>query len=786
MDAPVTGQPSQTTDYGECQDFFQYSSDLMCVANLEFRLLSVNPAFERTLGYTRAELCSRPYLDFVHPDDRQRTTEDRDVAFGPDGTLNFENRYIAKNGEVIWLSWSARPSKRQKGLTFAIARNITEQKRAEQALREGEERLRLITDNVPAIVAYVEADSLRYRFVNRFYATMLGLPPEKVIGQTIDTVMPPESFARALPFINRTRAGEEVSYDNLVPFQGIRHWFNVRYTPEFDVQGKVRNIIVMAVEITERKNAEEELDRRNSVLSALLENLPMGVFMVEAPSGKPIFANRTAMNLLGRGILPDTSERNLAEVYKAFRLPDKQPYPPQEMPVIIGMQGKSSHVDDMVVIRPDGRETTLEIFGSPVTDSHGNIWASLVSFWDITDRHRAATEKEQLEAQNRRLQKAESLGRMAGAIAHHFNNQLQAIFGNLDFALTELPPGAHDLTRFLNNALLASKRASQVSTLMLTYLGQGSSVRHLLDLAEICQQSLPFLTATMPKHVVIETDLPAPGPAINAAPDEIQQVFANLVTNAWEACSQSQSAIRISVSTIAADKISSGSRFPVDGAVSFPSYACLEVSDPGSGIAPEDLETIFDPFFTRKFTGRGMGLPVVLGIIRSHEGFITVTSAPDHGSTFRVHFPLAEGIPAPPPTAPFVATEIPATAQRTILVIDDEESVRNLTSTMLRKLGFKTFSAKDGVEGVELFLQHRQAISCVLCDLSMPRMNGWETLSALRRLVPDLPVILVSGYSEAQVMNGTHADQPQGFLSKPFSREKLGEIIIRVLGGKSR
>jgi len=205
----------------------------------------------------------------------------------------------------------------------------------------------------------------------------------------------------------------------------------------------------------------------------------------------------------------------------------------------------------------------------------------------------------------------------------------------------------------------------------------------------------------------------------------------------------------------------------------------MEVVDAGSGIADEDIERLFDPFFSSKFTGRGLGLSVVLGIAQSHGGAVTVETAPGRGSTFRVFLPLsAERVIRQPDQA---AQSLEIDGGGTVLLVDDEPMVRKVGEGALTRLGFAVLLAKDGVEAVEVFRQHRDEVRCVLCDLTMPRMNGWETLTALRKLAPGLPVILASGYDRAYVMAGDHPELPQAFLSKPYQLQGLRDAIGRAL-----
>ena len=259
---------------------------------------------------------------------------------------------------------------------------------------------------------------------------------------------------------------------------------------------------------------------------------------------------------------------------------------------------------------------------------------------EISERKRAESEKAELQAQNYLLQKSESLHRMAGAIAHHFNNHLQVVIGNIEMAIDDLPPGVIPL-KSLNSAMEAARRAADVSGLMLTYLGQTTGRHEPTNLSEVCRQSLILLHAAIPENVILQEESPSSGPFIHANAGQIQLVLTNLVTNAWESIGDCQGTISVTVKTVTSSEIRASNRFPVDWQAQNIPYACLEVSDTGCGIPFPDIGKIFDPFFTSKFTGRGMGLSVAKGIIGAHSGGVTVESRSGSGSVFRVFLPLS-------------------------------------------------------------------------------------------------------------------------------------------------
>jgi two-component system, cell cycle sensor histidine kinase and response regulator CckA len=323
---------------------------------------------------------------------------------------------------------------------------------------------------------------------------------------------------------------------------------------------------------------------------------------------------------------------------------------------------------------------------------------------------------------------------------------------------------------------------SEISSLMLTYLGQTPGEREPLNLSEACNRALSMIRTSMPKEVDLKADLPCAGPTINANAHQIQQVLTNQATYAWEALGEGGGAIHLAVKTFPPADIPATHRFPVDWQPQDNLYACLEVTDAGCGISEKDIEKIFDPFFTAKFTGRGLGLPVVLGIIRAHSGAVTVEREAGRGTVFRVFWPVsAEEVPRQPEQAA-KASEIEGGG--TVLLVEDEQMVREMAKAMLMHLGFAVLEAKDGIEAVEVFRQHKDTIRCVLSDLNMPRMDGWETLAALRQLAPGIPVVLASGYDQAQVMAGDHSEWGQAFLGKPFRSKGLSDAIRQALENK--
>ncbi len=302
------------------------------------------------------------------------------------------------------------------------------------------------------------------------------------------------------------------------------------------------------------------------------------------------------------------------------------------------MQGAQ---DEFTLEYPCHSPSEKRWFIGRVTRFHeGDALRLVIAHENITERKLLEEETAKVEEQDRQLEKAESLGRMSGAVAHHFNNQLQAVTGYLEMVIADLPKSDSSAIK-LTRALQAARKASDLSTLLLAYLGHIPVKSEMLDVSELCRMSLPVLRAGMTECVTLEIDLPSPGPLIMADPKQIKLLLSNLITNAAEAIDGNPGTIRLNVRTVSGKDIPASNRFPVDWRLQEHSYACIEITDSGCGIGEDDMGRIFNPFFSTKFIGRGLGLPVVLGIVRAHAAVVTVKSRTGGRSVFSVFFPIS-------------------------------------------------------------------------------------------------------------------------------------------------
>jgi nitrogen-specific signal transduction histidine kinase/CheY-like chemotaxis protein len=404
----------------------------------------------------------------------------------------------------------------------------------------------------------------------------------------------------------------------------------------------------------------------------------------------------------------------------------------------------------------------------------GAIFGVSVFGKDITERKKAEQEKWGLEQQILQAQKLESLGVLAGGIAHDFNNILMAIIGNVDLALmrsNKESPAVDNLRRIEQ----AAARASELAKQMLAYSGKGKYVVENIDLNILLEEMLQMLEVSISKNAVIRLN-PYPSlPSVEADTTQLRQIIMNLVINASEAIGDESGVIAINTGCINCDQnylkdVWLHDNLP-DGL-----YVYIEVSDSGCGMDKETMAKLFDPFFTTKFTGRGLGMAAVLGIVRGHKGAIKVYSEPNKGTTFKILFPASEK------SAELFNHDNQSDDWKgsgTVLLVDDEETVRGIGVEMLKELGFTPITANDGWEAVKTFKQ-TPYISFVILDLTMPHMGGEECFRELKQIKPDVIVILSSGYSEQEITHKFAGTGLAGFLQKPYKLSVLKEAIQNI------
>ena len=394
---------------------------------------------------------------------------------------------------------------------------------------------------------------------------------------------------------------------------------------------------------------------------------------------------------------------------------------------------------------------------------------------DITEWKSLLTKQQKLEEQMLQVQKLESLGVLAGGIAHDFNNILMAVIGHCELAqrrlTTESPAMEH-----LRQINLAAERAADLANQMLAYSGKGKFVIEAVNFSQVIKEMEHILSVSINKKATLRYDLAKDLPSVEADATQLRQIAMNLVINASEAIGDQSGVIAVSTGVMECDNAYLQEIW-LDEDLKPGPYVYLEVADTGCGIETEAVNRIFEPFFSTKFTGRGLGMAAVLGIVRGHHGAIKVYTEVGSGSTFKVLLP-ASSLPATS-QQPNLEVE-PLHGSGLVLLVDDEATVRNIGSEMLADFGFETITACDGREALDIFQQRSRDIKFVLMDLTMPRMGGEEAFRELRRIDPDVKVIICSGYNEQEVSQKFVGKGLAGFLKKPYLLDSLQKLIQQV------
>ena len=425
--------------------------------------------------------------------------------------------------------------------------------------------------------------------------------------------------------------------------------------------------------------------------------------------------------------------------------------------------------------RKDGTIFDVEVSVKYLQIDDGKM---VVFIRDITERRQAEEERELLEQQLQHTQKLESLGVLSGGIAHDFNNILAAIIGYC--GLTRM--NYESAERNIPEIEKAAERAADLCRQMLAYAGKAQLTRTRVDTVSMVDDIVNMLKATLPRNTVIKTDLSANIPLIDGDASQLRQVVMNLIINASEAIGSEQGSVDVSLSRI---MVLAGREYEdYHGKVIPPGeYVCLEVTDNGCGMDEATKWRIFEPFYTTKFTGRGLGMSAVLGIIKSHSGALQLFSQPGLGTTFKVYLPVPAG--SADADEAQTASE-PASLWQgsgTILLAEDEEPIRDIAKTFLEMFGFTVLEAVNGKEALEIYKKNATEIILVVTDMGMPVMDGCHLFNELKKLNPELPIIVSSGYGDVEVIARIGSNKIAGLISKPYNPIQLREVLKSVVKG---
>jgi len=650
--------------------------------------------------------------------------------------------------------------------------------RQAEALRLSEERLTLVLEGSED--GFWDWD-LRTGRVERSerWAAMLGytlaeIPPTLEGGTNL---VHPDDLSAHEAFRTRLTAGEsryDIEY-RLRAKSGEWRWILdrgkvVARAPD----GTPLRMAGTHTDITDLKHTQRALARQEAQFRFIYEHAPVGLSWVRGGQARTRLVNPAHERITG---VPAAQSHD-SELYVAASHPDDRAR--QQLLHEQLYRGEIDHFSmEKRYIHPDSKVVwallTMHLFHDPITDEMQEV-TTLV---DITSLKQGETERENLRLKMLETQKLESLGVLAGGIAHDFNNLLTVILANASFA-RGLMPDTQTRDERLDHIENAARRAADLCNQMLAYAGKGSFVVERLDLGELVRDTARLLQVSISKKARLFLDL-APGlPPVEGDLSQLRQVVMNLVINASDALGEADGEIRLATRPgrpVAARGELIHSFDPTNRAC-----VCLEITDTGAGMNADTLARIFDPFFTTKFAGRGLGLAAVLGIVRAHRGALIVRSSPGAGTSFRLHLPAASA-PAAPAIPPAAAIAGLRSAGGTLLIADDEPSVLATADALLRHQGYRTVLAADGDEALRQFRANPDGFAAVLLDLTMPGLDGAEVLREIRALNPSARVLVMSGFSEEDVLTRLRGLGAVAILHKPFTMHTLLTRLAEVTGG---
>ena len=736
----------------ELDRFFALVPDLVCIASLDGYFKKLSDAWEKTLGFTKAELLSEPFESFIHPDDIEPTRREIARQINGQSTINFVNRYRTKKGGYRWLDWVTTPAIGQS--LYAAARDITERRQVEEALRESEERFRIIFNNAADGLVLTEVDDRKFHSCNKMFSDMLGYSEEEIRKLAVMDIHPKEDLPYVIEQFKKL-ASEETVANNDIPVKrkdGSVFYVDVRAMP-IKLSGK-RYLIGIFRDITERRQAEEALRASEEKYRLVVENASDAILIVQDRMIK--FPNRRLMTLTGY-----TEEELTAAPFTDFlHADDKEMVMKMHRKRLQGQHVPATY--SFRIVNKAGEPIWVEI--SAVLITWEGRQATLNFLRDITIQKK-------LEKQLLHAQKMEAVGTLAGGVAHDFNNLLMGILGYTSLMLMKTDKD-HPFYEKLKTIERQVESGAELTRQLLGFARGGKYEAKPINVNDLIIKTADIFGRTK-KEIVIHRKLQEDLCTIEADAGQIEQVLFNLYVNAWQAM-PSGGRLYIETENVILDEQQCRAYDAEPG----PNVR-ITVTDTGVGMDSETQKRIFEPFFSTKGIGKGtgLGLASAYGIIRNHGGIINVYSEKGHGTTFNIYLPASGGKPVE--TEPSESNLL--TGHETILLVDDEPLNSGVVKELLEKLGYKIMTAQSGQEAIEIFKGHQGKIQLVILDMIMPEMNGRETLTKLIEIDKNVCVLLSSGYSingEAKTILDLGC---KGFIQKPFRVEELSRKIRAVL-----
>jgi PAS domain S-box-containing protein len=727
------------------------------------RLVIANPTLAGMFGYASPEemlaSASTPTSFFVQPDQRRRIVY---AAMQSDTFTRQEVEYRRKNGSTFTAHLRMRAVRDEAGETSFLegfVEDITERKRLENELALREHRLNSFFNNATAGLSIVDRQ-LRFVQINETLAQFNGLPADQHLGRTIRSVLPKlapvlepllqQVLASSAPILNYHISGETAS----APGQ-IRHWI-ASYFPLFGEDDRPAAVGSVVVEITEQKRAEEKLRESEEKFRQLAENIDKVFWICDKEKNHVLYVSPAYERIWGHPC------QSLYEQPSSFA---EAIHPADRDRILASVEREKQgqgYEEEYRIVRPDGSVRWIHDRGFIVRNERGEFYRLAGLAEDITDRR-------QLEEQLRQAQKMEAIGQLAGGVAHDFNNILAATLMHLGL-LQQNPQvtlGTKESLKEVENEIV---HAANLTRQLLLFSRRQVARFEPLDLNALIQDLLKMLRRLLGENIEVLFQSSVEAAWVEADAGMMEQVVMNLCINARDAMPKGG---RLNLAT---GVIELGAQSAIRNLDARPGhFVCLTVTDAGCGMDESVLKRIFEPFFTTKGVGQGtgLGLATVYGIVKQHEGWVEVESAPAQGSSFRVYLPATTG-----PSSASPRREELKGGSETILLVEDELLVRRTAALCLRKLGYAVLEASSGEEAMKLWEQHQQKIELLFSDMVMPgATTGLDLAQRMRTQKAALKVIISSGYSPDLAGSPPVTGQHVTYLAKPYKASALARIV---------
>ncbi len=731
----------------------------------------ISPQFWEILGYdpTEKKHLSSEWQNLIFPDDLKVSIENFEKhCKDPNHPYDQIVRYKHKNGSTVWIRCRGIAIRDENGKPVRMLgahNDLTNLKQSEIKLIESEEHFRALFENAP--LGYQSLDiNGNFIEVNETWCKTLGYEKHEIIGRNFSEFLHPdfrEHFQKNFPKF------KSMGYILGVEFEMIKKdgseiivSFNGKIGHQNDGSFKQTHCILR--DITEQKSIEDALKNSENRFRSITENAVDYIFIKDRDR-KYTFVNSAMKNLLG---LPEN---------EILGKTPEEIFGPKEGNII-------KEVDDRAFAGETVNETRELIIGekklafntlqTSLTVENGMVTSIMGIVRDVT-------KQKQLEEQLQQSEKMRAIGQLAGGIAHDFNNQLAGIVGYADILRLELSNNP-ELSYYADNILLTSKRAADLTSQLLAFARKGKYLTIPVDIHMIIVEVVNILHRTIDKRIVIRQLLEAQFPITEGDPTQIQNAVMNIALNARDAMPNGGELIfATTVKPLETEYCVNNPYEIIPG-----KYIQLCITDNGKGMDEATKSKIFEPFFTTKDQGKGtgMGLASVYGTLKSHGGAINVYSEPDHGTTMKLYFPLVEK--GEENNVPMKGEDEAIIGEAHILLVDDEDVVIDTASRMLKNMGYKVSIARNGKEAIEFFKENWKIIDLVILDMVMPKLNGKETNSALKKINPAVLVLLSSGYSINGEAQKILDEGVNGFIQKPYRRVELAQAVNKILKGNRK